>query len=265
MTFLPKIAAVMLTSVIAIASASAADLYHGSQGGGYKDGYVPFSWTGFYVGAQLGGAWSSGNVSDASLPILNAAPVASSFNMSGISGGAVAGYMFQVSPTFVLGAEADFTAFSESSTATAPNLFGNGLPVGSGGVAWKTEADWLSTVRGRVGYLVNPDLMIFASGGFAFGEVQLKGQHAYAGGCPNCIFGSQTDTSTGYAVGGGIEYHIGGNWLLRGEYLFANLEGKSLTSVVNFPSATFNWSSIDVQTARAALTYKFGSLYQPLK
>ncbi len=185
--------------------------------------------------------------------------------MGAIGGGAVAGYMFQVSPAFVLGAEADITAFSESSTATAANLFANGTPVGSGGVTWRTEADWLSTVRGRVGYIVAPDLMVFASGGLAFGDIQLKGQHAYAGGCPNCIFGSQTNTATGYAVGGGIEYHTGGNWLVRGEYLFANLDGQSFTSVVHFPSATFNWSSVDVQQGRVALIYKVGSVYQPLK
>ncbi len=62
-----------------------------------------------------------------------------------------------------------------------------------------------------------------------------------------------------------MEYHISGNWLLRGEYLFADLDGKSIIGTTNFPSATFHWNSMDVQTVRAALSYKFGSAYEPLK
>ncbi len=45
MRTIAKLACAMLTSAIAIASANAADLYQG--GGGYKDGSVPYSWTGF--------------------------------------------------------------------------------------------------------------------------------------------------------------------------------------------------------------------------
>jgi len=249
-------------------AAHAADMYQPAAPGpgGYKDAPYVYSWTGFYVGLQLGGTGESGKVSDTSLFSLNAAPTDSRYSMGGLSGGALIGYIQQVSPKFVLGIEADFTDISQSSTATAANLFANGNPVGSGGVTWNTKLDWLTTVRARGGYLLAPNLMIFATGGLAFGDIERRGQHAYSGGCPNCITaGPETDTAAGFAVGGGVEYQMTGNWLLRAEYLFADLDGKSLTSNTNFPSATFNWSSMDVQTVRAALSYKFGSTYEPLK
>lgn len=257
----------LVGAVALISSASAADMYVPSAAGGYKDepAYA-YNWSGFYVGAQVGGSWASGNVSDSSLASLDAEPVKSSYSMNGVSGGGLLGYNLQVSPRFVLGAEADFTEFSKDGKATGPNLFGNGNPVGSGGVTWNSKLDWISTVRARGGYLVTPDLMVFATGGFAFGDIERKAQHAYAGGCPNCIsVGRDTDTSVGYTVGGGIEYHFSGNWLLRGEYIFDNLDGKSITGTKNFPSATFKWDSMDVHTVRAALSYKFGSVYEPLK
>ncbi len=256
-------------AVALISSANAADLYApaASGPGGYKDAPVyAYDWSGFYVGAQLGGSWESGNVSDSSLASLDAAPARSSYSTNGVSGGALAGYNWQVSPKFVLGAEADFTEFDKDSTAAGPNLFANGAPVGSGGVTWNTKLEWMSTIRARGGYLFTPDLMVFATGGLAFGDIERRAQHAYAGGCPNCItVGPQTDTGTGFAAGGGVEYHISGNWLLRGEYLFADLDGKSITGNTNFPSATFHWNTMDVQTVRAALSYKFGSVYEPLK
>ena len=55
MKILSGILGLTLSSVVALGTANAADL-----SGGYKDGpaYAGFDWTGAYIGAHVGGAWS---------------------------------------------------------------------------------------------------------------------------------------------------------------------------------------------------------------
>ena len=55
MKILTGILGLTLSSVVALGTANAADL-----SGGYKDGpaYAGFDWTGAYIGAHVGGAWS---------------------------------------------------------------------------------------------------------------------------------------------------------------------------------------------------------------
>ena len=67
-------------------------------------------------------------------------------------------------------------------------------------------------------------------------------------------------TSSGYVVGGGAEWMFWQHWLLRGEYLFYHLNGKSqLATNPVFPGnpIQFTWDTTDTHVLRAALSYKF--------
>jgi outer membrane immunogenic protein len=63
-------------------------------------------------------------------------------------------------------------------------------------------------VRGRVGYLFIPTLLIYGTGGFAYGQVDAFGL---------------SNTATGWTAGGGAEWLFAPNWSAKIEYLYVSL------------------------------------------
>jgi outer membrane immunogenic protein len=104
---------------------------------GVAPAYGPFTWTGFYVGANLGYAW--GTITNANL------------NHSGFAGGVQGGYNWQAQ-NIVFGGEADLQLSSAEDSAGA----------------FKFSNPWFGTLRGRVGYAMN-NILVYATGGFAYG------------------------------------------------------------------------------------------------
>ena len=126
-----------------------------------------FSWTGVYVGANLGGSFGDRTG-------------------SGVSGGGEIGYNYQLSPLFVLGAEADI----QGSSLNLPNR----------------SLDYFGTVRGRVGVTpLDPRLLVYGTGGFAYAQIRYSSSP------------SLTDNRTGYAAGGGVEWAFLPNWSAKAE------------------------------------------------
>jgi outer membrane immunogenic protein len=153
-----------------------------------------FNWSGFYVGGTAGGAWGSFDpttstnggtyfVGVGSTAAANAAGV-QSIKPAGFTGGLEAGYNVQ-SGAAVVGIEADIEYMglrgSAQSTAGYPCCAPAALTISS-----SANTDWLSTVRGRVGYASN-NWLFFATGGVAF--TQLKGTFSSTDNCgavPGC-------------------------------------------------------------------------------
>lgn len=224
-----------------------------------------YNWSGFYIGADAGGAWIRGDAYTSFIEPGNIVGGFSALNQSrrlessGFIGGVYAGYNWQVTK-WVVGIEGDISGIANSNTtATAPNLSRAGALL-AGGFVFNRSQDWLSTVRGRVGYLVAPNVLLYATGGVAFGENHYAASYTESNGGV-----WQTDirkTSVGYAVGGGGEWMVSQNWLLRAEYLYANLPGASNT--VTSPSfaaifvVPFNWDRTEYHIARVGIAYKFG-------
>ncbi|MFT4095682.1 MAG: porin family protein [Rhodoblastus sp.] len=189
--------------------------------------YAPvpvFSWTGFYVGANVGYGW---------MDAFNKGVVFAPFGLAdphgGIVGGAQIGYNWQVSPMFVVGVETDF----------------QGSSVGGGITARKTP--WFGTVRGRLG--VTPfgaPVMLYATGGFAYGRLNIG---------PNFPTGvSVGKVATGWTAGAGVEYAFTPNWSVKGEYLFTNIGA-------NYPLGVFGsdiTQRVHDHTVRVGLNYRFG-------
>jgi outer membrane immunogenic protein len=231
----------------------------------------PFTWTGFYVGLNAGGIWSSGSRSATLFTPATETFLVSSFpgglgnGNAGFLGGGQAGYNWQTG-AFVLGVETDFmgSTLSKNTNIAGPSFIG---PAGAGDfftVNAKTSLDWLGTTRARVGFVVTPDnrLMVYATGGVAYG-----------GGSTNFSFfdstgafwgGNPSSSRVGWTVGGGVEYALTNNWTIRGEYLYADLGSNNFTSVGNavaaaeFPgvygSGHIDWNA---SIFRAAVNYKF--------
>ncbi len=235
----------------------------------------PFTWTGFYVGVNAGGIWSSGSrsatlVDPGNVWLSGYFPGGIGSNNSGFIGGGQAGYNWQ-SGAFVLGAETDFDGTSLGKTfnySSAP-FAGVGLPTGLLGdslyVHAKANLDWLGTARVRIGFVATPDnrLMIYGTGGFA-----------YAGGSSNFnvydanqgLFwgGSPSSTRTGWTIGGGAEYAITNNITIKGEYLYVDLGSNTINTTGNLAAATllpgtYATAKInyDASIFRAGINYKF--------
>lgn len=254
-----------LTAMSAVALTATSVLADGGpRRGSLKDfgGPPPFNWTGFYVGLHAGAGWAQQDATNVQAsPAFDQAPGRGSLDGNGFVGGALIGYNFVLAPSVIAGVEADFSWTNLDNSATDINRFASGVAVGSGGHTWSRNTDWLASVRARLGFTITPNMLIYATGGFAWAGVDYASLNAYAGGCPNCGSVSISSTANGWVAGGGLELALNRNWLLRGEYLFYSLDGAS--GVSNFRSAptvaasSHNFGDLDIHTVRAALSYKF--------
>jgi outer membrane immunogenic protein len=124
-------------------------------------------------------------------------------------------------------------------------------------VALNQKIDWFGTVRGRAGFLVSPKVLVYATGGLAYGEVKSS---EIIGGLTGF---SSSNTKAGYTVGAGIEGVIGGNWTAKLEYLYVDLGRVSGSFLTTIPAPgggflTSNYSSrITDNVLRVGLNYKF--------
>jgi outer membrane immunogenic protein len=247
-----------------------------------------FSWTGFYVGANIGGGWGDRNVNYVPNDPLSfslffsrfllGAPPPASIDTSGVLGGLQVGYNWQMGPAWLIGAEADID-WSDARGSTSTNgTIGTIVPFANT-VDVEEKVEWLGTVRARFGYLPTPNLLAFVTGGFAYGEVEHNG--TYTASLPTsgtfvpfgynctanvpCFSGSTSNTAFGWTVGGGLEYAVARNWTIRAEYLYVSLESKSvietataLSAGTTIPSSfTANFGQTNLNIVRAALNYRF--------
>jgi outer membrane immunogenic protein len=115
------------------------------------------TWTGLYGGINVGGLSASGDAQWTPLP----SPAQSGFNAttsdiraSGLVAGFQAGFNYQIAPAWVAGIEADFTGSHATSSALSPwTAFGTNVPLAGAFTKEIRTLEWLTTARGRIGYL----------------------------------------------------------------------------------------------------------------
>jgi outer membrane immunogenic protein len=214
----------------------------------------PPMWTGFTVGLNAGYLWSSSNNAPLGAPLTYLSPTASDIGRSaalagsaagtmgavslanqGFIGGGQVGYNLQVGQAFVVGLEADIQGVAAGSSrwtsATAApwgDFFLSGQTASVQSIS--RGLDYLGTVRGRVGYLIMPTLLAYATGGLAYGGVQasaamLQSDSPAAFNVTNTWGAAATysNTRAGWTVGGGLEWMFLPNWSAKVEYLYYDL------------------------------------------
>lgn len=276
------IGGIALTALVAI-PAIAADIPPRPL---YKAASTPLStWAGAYVGIELGGKWADTTWTTTSIlspPAFPATVDASSpahFRTSdGRRIGGYAGYNWQ-SERWVYGVEFD----GAYAAGTAPQTIGipgcailciAGAP-GPGVDSARVGMNWDASARARLGYIVTPDLLIYETAGAAWQSMQTSATCQNIDSDPFCvgIIGTPLNTQThtkvlpGWTVGGGLEFKVAANLLLRGEYRFAQFSGNDS---MTFPApvaglgvgpTTLNYRlSVDTHLATVGLAYKFGGL-----
>jgi outer membrane immunogenic protein len=208
-----------------IVSAAAADLAP------YPRLPPPPLWTGFYVGGNVGWAGSADAVTVTGTDtgtggfgtaLLNGSiPGIVNLNQTGFAGGGQVGYDWQVSPSWVLGVEADFMGLDAKASNAFTTLKSPGiLPITT---TFGRELDSLGTVRGRFGYLWFPSLLLYGTGGVAYGQNKINSAAVCPAWTPPCNTASQTsNTSVGGTLGTGAEWRFAPAWSLRAEYLYVD-------------------------------------------
>lgn len=233
----------------------------------------PFTWTGFYIGANAGGVWASGNrtttlfAPGASVFLNNYFPGNLGNNKTGFIGGGQAGYNWQ-SGAAVFGVETDFdgTSLGKTFNFTSAPFVGAGLLNGDTlNVNAKANLEWLGTTRGRIGFVATPDnrLMFYGTGGVAYGGGSSH-FNVFDSTTSSYWTGSPSSTRVGWTLGAGVEYAITNNITIKGEYLYYNLGSTTLTTTGNTFAAT-NFPGVyatekltfDGSIVRAGVNYKF--------
>jgi outer membrane immunogenic protein len=202
-----------------------------------------WTWSGFYIGANAGWSQSSAiGIENSGTGVFGSPlaagqiPASVSLNQGGFIGGGQFGYNWQMSPgspSWVLGFEGDFDGIAEGGNNTTVIFPGSkGAPAFS--VAFERQLETVSSLRGRFGYVMVPDQLWYVTGGVAFGQTRDGSVFS----CPGCAPPSGTESgtaiekstlSTGWTVGGGLEWKFYPAWSLKAEYLYADLGNPSNT------------------------------------
>jgi outer membrane immunogenic protein len=207
----------------------------------YKASPAPmFSWTGFYVGAQIGYGWLDDRQHLQSPTF--------SLNIEdrphGIVGGGHAGYNWQVGQS-VFGIEADLEGSGIKST----------FPIGAPFVA-TTGTERLNSqasIRARLGYAVDR-VLFYATGGAAFAHFR----DTYSTPAGAGFFDSVSSTRTGWTIGGGVEVAAAGPWSSRIEYRYIDF-GTHTNNLPNFlVPPGFSRDRVTEQQVLLGLSYRFG-------
>jgi outer membrane immunogenic protein len=216
----------------------------------------PPMWTGFYLGLNAGGTFGGSDsvtTSGGPLGLINgpwgpcfpyytnvnnafglAANSVNPVSNGGFIGGGQVGYNYQFNNAFVVGLEADIQGIAGSSGSSsvsgfsAINTYPYALPNNVASTATASKSlNYLGTVRGRIGYLINPTLLVYGTGGLAYGGANLNTSFfaSDTGGIFQPAVGgsSYSNTLVGWTAGGGLEWMFMPNWSAKLEYLYYDL------------------------------------------
>jgi outer membrane immunogenic protein len=193
--------------VIGSASVGAADLPTRVE---LPAAVVPvFSWTGFYLGGELGWIKTDPAYTTGVLLLGNPFVVSpSASDKNGLSYGAIAGYNYQAGK-LVLGIEGDFQGWTVGKIRYTA-ITGDFLTA---------HSKWGGSVRGRLGYAADRALL-YVTGGAAFvsNETSIPTTGISIGG---------DGVRWGWTVGGGLDYAITNNWFTGLEYRYSQFEARS--------------------------------------
>ena len=216
---------------------------------------------------------------------------------NGFIGGGQVGYNYQWGPSIVIGIEADMQGTGIRGNSHAVGLGADSALIGQsflgdkgrdqdynlnstawGGTRVNAGVDWMGTVRGRLGYLFTPTMLVYATGGLTYGGVyasvhnyavsssavtntdyNLTPSKGFVGSSYNHTFiggGSKSSTLVGWNVGGGIEWMFMPNWSLKAEGIYWNMGNMTMPTAA-FATAPYGascgcgWDSDNFATSAA--------------
>jgi outer membrane immunogenic protein len=232
-----------------------------------------YTWSGCYVGGSAG--YGTGNsqhfategttFNTPALGVANRIPagtaITDKFDLSGFIGGFQGGCNWQWG-VWVFGIEGDGSAMNKSGQGNEIPL--TGLPGGAGSDDFvsETQERWLVTARARLGLSGwgwwGDKTMVYVTGGGAWAKIDAS-EWLFSATGPIRFGHQESNTRSGWTVGGGIEYAVGYGWSVKSEFLYVKFE--NYTTFTTGPFAVGNVSPREVKLEdyiwRAGLNYKF--------
>lgn len=218
-----------------------------------------YHWNGLYLGANAGYWWSQKNTvntvgssnfinplfplgtSEISNALASIGTNRFSSDISGFIGGGQAGYNYQVREKLVVGIDADIDGLTQSQSSIVSRI----IPVANFSETYtstltvKKRINWLGTMRGKLGLLLHPSLLVYGVGGFAYGGVSLNelfiaseslGSLSY----PTVVAKNNlSKTRAGWIAGAGIEWMFKSQWSAKIEYAYYDLGTLNSSIVLN--------------------------------
>ena len=264
----------------------------------------PISWSGFYLGLNAGyGFGSSSDVTVSAVPSVTIQSATGTVTTTGIAaansgvpnvaqrgflGGGQIGYNHLWRPNVVVGIEADLQgaairgsgSYSGIGVDTNGNFFVPGVfsPVGilttTGFGTVTARVNWLGTLRGRIGYLIMPTMLLYATGGLSIGGVEASLTTAASTSAvtdPNApIFiprgfqgtivgagvpGNASATRAGWNIGGGTEWMFSPSWSVKAEAFYYNLGSQTVTAKLSGSGVLFSTPFTASETSTARVRY----------
>jgi outer membrane immunogenic protein len=302
-----RIIARLSTAAAAVMAASFAAQAADLSPPGSRVVYAP-TWTGFYVGGSAGYGWSNSEVDPAATSVFcnpittlcaprsptNALSTVQVTNIppalfthpSGGMLGAQAGYNYQAG-AWVVGVETDISWTNINGTDTqigGPAAFAvvgfSPVEVFTAPVTADERLKYLGTLRGRLGFVPADPLLVFVTGGLAYGKITssttiTQSAPLFPPPVDATIVNEASTTRAGWTVGGGLEYSFAKNWSLKAEYLYFNLGSISyavgsvtvpvggVPGAPSIPASTVGYGSTTTDfkgnIVRFGMNYKFGN------
>src|SRR6266540_3652446 len=193
----------------------------------------PFSWTGFYLGGNIGGAWANHDVTD-----------------TFFIGGGQLGFNWQVS-NIVLGLEWDIDgAANNNNTGTVfiPTV---------GTIQVTSNNRWITTLAARFGVTNGSWLFYGKAGGGWVGSDDFTVTNLTTGAS---FTGSNNNTNSGWLLGAGIEWAFLPNWSAKVEYNYLGLDDRTFVVPAGSPflaGDTFTQSNRNIQMLKVGINYRF--------
>ena len=136
-----------------------------------------------------------------------------------------------------------------------------GCPTGSTITTADYRLDWFGTLRGRIGYLPTQRVVLYGTGGLAYGAFRTNFSNGVVG--IGAGTGSTDHSKVGWTIGAGAEAALDQHWSVKIEYLYVDLGGfdsagtsaTSTTTVANVPRLGF--STATTTTVTGAATTRF--------
>jgi outer membrane immunogenic protein len=234
-------------------------------------------WGGFYVGAALGAKWGHTTWTTTAItnppffPVVDASSPRN-YDPKSFRFGGYLGYNWQFASQWVAGLEVDF-GWADKTVTTA------GIPgcsiacvVGFPGPLSDLSSvrmRWDASARGRLGYIVTPNVLFYGTGGIAWQNIETSATCQHSAPDPLCLFlpgnpfvtATNSVTRVGWTLGAGLEAKLSGNWIARGEYRYANFGTWNDVLNLSLPGAATTvvyGLKVETHIATFGLAYKFG-------
>lgn len=211
--------AVALLGALGMAPANAADVY---ERGSLKDAPAPYAepyqnWSGWYFGGNAGGVNDEGTDFRFAQGFQGDVDDFDDDDDFEFVGGVHAGYNWQWAQK-VFGIEGDIN-------------FADGL-------------DYLASIRGRLGFAITDNVLLYGTGGVAF--LGLDDEFGF----------EDDDNKVGFVAGGGLEFKVSQNVSIGAEGLYYNFEDSEFDVLDTVGVA--GESDVDFWTVRGRVTYHLG-------